>query len=200
MTITEQAWRLSHGYQEAIIDAAIAITVAEGWSAVTMGRIADDVGVSRQTVYNEVNSKAGLAEAMVMHELNRYLAVVDAAFDDNPESLVGAIHDAVIAVLRLAEGNGLLRKVVSAEYGAETELLPFLTTDAGSIFAAADAALARRAAEFDVPLDEHQVHVVIDMVVRLTLSHIMRPADSLDRVAQDVTWMVDSILASTAHH
>ena len=70
--------------------AAIALTTAEGWTAVTMGRLADDVGVSRQTVYNEVGSKAGLAEAMVLTELDRFLSLVDRGFEAHPEDLGAA--------------------------------------------------------------------------------------------------------------
>ncbi|MGZ5369646.1 MAG: TetR/AcrR family transcriptional regulator, partial [Aeromicrobium sp.] len=47
---------------ERLLDAAQEITVASSWSDVTMGRIAEIAGVSRQTVYNEVGSKPELAD------------------------------------------------------------------------------------------------------------------------------------------
>ena len=46
-----------------------------------MARLAEEVGVSRQTVYNEVGTKPGLAEAMILSELDRFLGVVNRAFD-----------------------------------------------------------------------------------------------------------------------
>ena len=70
--------------RERIVGAAAAMTTESGWSAVTMGALADRVGVSRQTVYNEVGTKPGLAEAMILHELDRFLGVVTAAFDAHP--------------------------------------------------------------------------------------------------------------------
>ena len=42
-----------------------------GLGTVTMSRLADGVGVSRQTVYNEVGTKPALAEAMILASLTR---------------------------------------------------------------------------------------------------------------------------------
>jgi AcrR family transcriptional regulator len=47
--------------RERIVAAAVEMTTSSGWAAVTMGRLADAAGVSRQTVYNEVGSKPALA-------------------------------------------------------------------------------------------------------------------------------------------
>ena len=41
------------------MDAAVRLTAQIGWSQVTMARLAQEVGVSRQTVYNEVGTKSG---------------------------------------------------------------------------------------------------------------------------------------------
>ena len=62
--------------RDRIVAAAVEMTTSSGWAAVTMARLADAVGVSRQTVYNEVGSKPALAEAMVLEELTRFLGVV----------------------------------------------------------------------------------------------------------------------------
>ena len=77
---------------ERVVAAAAALTLEVGWAGVTMGKLADRVGVSRQTVYNEVGSKPQLAEEMVLAELAKFLAVVDAAFDRHPADLVEAIR------------------------------------------------------------------------------------------------------------
>jgi len=61
--------------RERVVEAGVALTLEAGWARVTMGTVADRVGVSRQTVYNEVGTKAGLAEAMILHELDRFLGV-----------------------------------------------------------------------------------------------------------------------------
>ena len=59
-----------------MVAAAVRMNTTEGWSHVTMSRLAQAVGVSRQTVYNEIGSKPQLAEAMILRELDRFLEVV----------------------------------------------------------------------------------------------------------------------------
>ena len=71
--------------RERVVDAAVRLTAQIGWSQVTMARLAQEVGVSRQTVYNEVGTKPGLAEAMILRELDRFLASVTVAFDEHPD-------------------------------------------------------------------------------------------------------------------
>ena len=90
---------------ERVVAAAAELTCEVGWSGVTMAKLADRVGVSRQTVYNEMGSKPALAEAMVLRELATFLAAVERAFDRHPDDLVEAIRAAVTDVLVEAERN-----------------------------------------------------------------------------------------------
>ena len=129
-----------------IIEAAIETTSRDGWSAVTMGGLAEQVGVSRQTVYNEVGSKTALAEAVVAHELEGFLALVGMAFDVHHDDPVAAIEQASHAVLERARGNGLLRAIVSATHGSDSELLPLLTTNSSALIEAATSIVSGRLA------------------------------------------------------
>jgi AcrR family transcriptional regulator len=180
--------------RERVIDAAVALTGEVGWSAVTMARLADEVGVSRQTVYNEIGSKPRLAEAMILRELERFLGVVSVAFDDNPDDLVTAIRDASRTVLELAQDNTLLHAVVSATHGADTELLPLLTTHAESLLEAAKVVVRARVAPYGVALAEPELDAAIDMVVRVVLSHVMQPTDTPARTADDIAWIAARVL------
>jgi AcrR family transcriptional regulator len=180
--------------RERVIDAAVVLTSDVGWSAVTMGRLADEVGVSRQTVYNEIGSKPRLAEAMILRELDRFLGVVTVAFDEHPTDLVAAIGAASERVLVNAQDNRLLHAVVSATHGADTELLPLLTTHAESLLAAAKTVVAARVAPYDVALSEARLDAAIDMVVRVVLSHVMQPSDSPQATAADIAWIAERVL------
>src|SRR5689334_14855940 len=131
---------------ERVVATAAELTLEVGWAGVTMGKLADRVGVSRQTVYNEVGSKPQLAEEMVLAELATFLAVVDAAFDRHPTDLVAAIRDAAQGVLEVAQRNALLQAVVSGSYGAATELLPLLTSRNDALVLTATHAVSRRVA------------------------------------------------------
>jgi AcrR family transcriptional regulator len=174
---------------ERVVAAAAELTLEVGWAGVTMGKLADRVGVSRQTVYNEVGSKPQLAQEMVLAELAKFLAVVDEAFDERPDDLVEAIRSAACGVLELARSNALLQAVVSASYGAETELLPLLTTRNDALVLAATEAVAARVAAYDVGIDDRHLAAAIDMVVRLVLSHVVHPIKDPADTADDIAWI-----------
>ena len=190
MTVTSRPLTM----RERVIDAAVNLTTEVGWAQVTMARLADVVGVSRQTVYNEVGSKPLLAEAMILRELERFLGLVTVAFDAHPTDLVGAIRDASCAVLEASQDNLLLKAIVSATHGADTELLPLLTTHAGALLATSKAVVVERVSPYDVSLTPSQLDAAIDMVVRVVLSHVMQPSDSPARTADDIAWIATRVL------
>lgn len=177
-----------------IIEAAIAMTAREGWAAVTMARLAEQAGVSRQTVYNEIGSKNALADAMIAHELGRFLAVVGDAFDRHPDDLVEAIHDAVRGVLDLASGNLLVRAIVSARQGADTELLPLLTTRSETLLTDVQAMITARVTAFRTGLTGEQTGALVDLVTRAVLSHVIQPTGTPASTADGVAWLVARVL------
>ncbi|GAB3774827.1 AcrR family transcriptional regulator [Nocardioides ginsengisegetis] len=194
MTTAPDRAPLTATMRERVVEAAVALTTEVGWAQVTMARIADRVGVSRQTVYNEVGTKPGLAEAMILHELDRFLGVVNLAFDDAPTDLVEAIRGATRGVLELAQDNPLLHAVVSATHGADTELLPLLTTHAESLLAAAKIVIKDRIEPYALALDDEHLEAAIDMVVRVVLSHVMQPSASPADTSADIAWIAARVL------
>jgi AcrR family transcriptional regulator len=183
--------------RERVIAAAVVLTSDVGWSAVTMARLAEEVGVSRQTVYNEIGSKPRLAEAMILRELDRFLGVVSVAFDEHPTDLVAAIRAASEQVLVNAQDNRLLHAVVSATHGADTELLPLLTTHAESLLAAAKTVVAARVEPYGVGLAPDRLDAAIDMVVRVVLSHVMQPSGTPAKTAADIAWISERVLRTS---
>ena len=179
---------------ERVVAAAAELTLEVGWAGVTMGRLAERVGVSRQTVYNEVGSKPRLAEEMVLAELAKFLAVVDRAFDEQPDDLVEAIRSASRGVLELARTNALLQAVVSVSYGAETELLPLLTTRNDALVLTASDAVRGRVSAYPIAIDDRHLEAAIDMVVRLVLSHVVHPVAEPVDTADDIAWIASRAL------
>jgi len=180
--------------RDRLLEAAVELTTSSGWAKVTMARLADEVGVSRQTVYNEIGTKNDLAEAMVLRELDRFLAGVTRSFDENPDDLVAAIRDSARRVLKYAQDNALLHAVVSATHGADTELLPLLTTHSEYLLEGAKLVVADRVAAYDVDLPAERLAASIDMVVRLVLSHVMQPSADPTRTADDIAWIAERVL------
>ena len=180
--------------RERVIEAAAELTVEGGWSGVTMGRIAERVGVSRQTVYNEVGGKGELAESLVLWELGHFLEAVNAGFDAHPDDLPSAARDAVRRVLERAADNPLLRAAVSASEGADTGLLPLLTTDSASLAAAAAVVLELRLADYDHGIAGHRLGGMVDTIVRLVVSHVIRPSGTPEETAELIAWLVERTL------
>jgi AcrR family transcriptional regulator len=177
----------------AILSAARRLTVEEGWASITMARLADDVGVSRQTVYNETGSKPELAQALVLDELARFLGVVTAAFDAHPHDLLAAVNDAVHDVLALTDGNPLLRAVVAGTHGADTDLLPLLTTSSLPLLDASYAVVHERLAAYTD--DDEALATTTDLLVRTTLSHTMQPSTTPEATARSLAAAVTRLLS-----
>ncbi len=180
--------------RERIIGAAVRLTSSSGWASVTMARLAEEVGVSRQTVYNEVGAKPALAETMILEELARFLAVVERAFDAEPDDLTRGIERAVTDVLTYARANTLLHAVVSATHGADTELLPLLTTNAGGLLEVAKQVVLARVAPYAPGIDPTHLEPATDMVVRVVLSHVMQPSGSPQQTGADIAWLAGRVL------
>jgi AcrR family transcriptional regulator len=181
-------------WRERLIAQAAELTRAGGWQAITMAKLADRVGVSRQTVYNEIGSKRQLAEAMVMHELEVFLRAVDAAFEEHPEDLVEALREAATRVLEMARTNPLLHAVLSASHGAESALLPLLTTQAEPLIEAAHGLVRRHLDTYDHGLDEALIDPLVDMVIRVLLSHVTSPSGSPRETADDIAWIAARVM------
>ncbi len=178
-----------------MVTAAVEMTTEVGWANVTMGRLAEAVGVSRQTVYNEIGTKKALAEALILAELERFLGVVTTAFDDHPADLPAALETAIRAVLELAEDNPLLHAVVSATHGADTELLPLLTTHSLPLLELAKVAVTGRVAAYEPQLTTDELDGAIDMVVRVVLSHVMQPSGTPGATAASLAFIARRVLA-----
>ena len=180
--------------RERIVAAAIHLTSQSGWTSATMARLADLTGVSRQTVYNEIGTRPELAEAMVQSELARFLAAMTAAFESHPDDVVAALQAAVEAVLDLAHDNPLIQAVASATHGADTALLPLLTTRSADLLTtaglAADGLLRPRRPR----LPARQRADVVDVVVRTVLSHVMHPTRTPAETAASIAWIAGAAL------
>lgn len=183
--------------REGILDATERLVLDGGWSSVTMAAVAARVGVSRQTVYNDVGGKDALGEALVLRELEGFLEVVGGELSGG-DDLVEAVERTVEAVLAKALDNPLLKDVLVSAHGGEPSLLPFLTTGSDQLLARATAVLVLvigdRPDAPDVP--EVDLERVCETVVRLVLSHVVHPGAAPDAVAADVGWLVRHVLAS----
>lgn len=188
--------RRSRGTRDRVLDAAVELTAEGGWAGVTMGKLAIRAGVARQTVYNEIGTKAQLAEVMLVREVERFLGCVTRAFEAHPDDLLAAVHAASYAVLDQAADNQLLHAILGATHGADTELLPYLSSHSAGLLEVAHAVVSGGVAGYGIQAPQEQVELIVDVVVRHVLSHCVHPGDAPADVADGITWVVAGMLAA----
>lgn len=170
--------------RERALQVAHALTVERGWAQVRMNEVAELTRVSRPTLYAEFGDKRGLGEALVLRETDAFLTGIAEVLRQHQGDAQSAVTEAVRYALKQAEASPLLRAILTSARGVDQDLLPLLTTDAAPVFRAASETLV---AWFSVHFPEFShgdVGPAVDALVRLTVSHIVMPADeSLDQTA-----------------
>ncbi|MFI6131820.1 TetR family transcriptional regulator [Micromonospora sp. NPDC051141] len=169
--------------RNAIVEAARAQTVACGWDGVRMGAVARAAGVSRQTVYNEFGTKAGLAEALARREVDRFVGDVRAALGEHGADVRAAAYAAIRRTLAAAADNPLVKAILTSARGGSDELLPYLTTRSELVLTESTAALLEWAGCHLPDADPAAQAFAADSVVRLVVSHIVLPRAPVDETA-----------------
>ena len=86
----EKRQKLREERERRIVDAARDIAAAEGWDAVTIRRLSDEIGYSQPVLYTHYASKAAIVGAVALdgfRELTRLLRDATKAGSDRAESL-----------------------------------------------------------------------------------------------------------------
>ncbi|MFP5022152.1 TetR/AcrR family transcriptional regulator [Pseudonocardia phyllosphaerae] len=181
--------------RQELLAAAAAIVVEGGWARLRMQAIADEVGVSRRTVYNEFGSKPKLAEALILQVTERFLDEVEQVFLAASDPATGW-RDAVSSTLRAAETDPLLVTVLT---GAESaDFLPLLTSDSAAVVDHASARMAGTVLRRWPEIPPGPARLACESTVRLALSHIVRPGGSVGDAAHDIAELVVGYLAGVA--
>lgn len=177
--------------REETFDVAERTVAARGWHGLQMREIASQVGVSRQTLYNEFTNKHGLARALVLRLTERFLDGVERALtsEDDPRQSWAA---AVRYTLEAAADNPLLKTVLTPD-GSDA-FLPLLTTEAAPIVQAARDRITTVLQKRWPNLDPVNVTVAAETAARLTLSHVMLPLHPAEQVADDTSRVLISFL------
>jgi AcrR family transcriptional regulator len=182
--------------RERLLDAAQAMIEDAGWSKVTMAKVGDVAGVSRQTVYNEFSNKHGLAEQLAMRELSRFLDVVRERMAGET-ALVEGIRAACEGALVMGEQSLLVRTIVtSLPEEQDADFLQILTTESGEIVEAAVMVVKQSVVELypPQPVTDAELEVAVEIVVRLVLSAITRPSKPPHEAAADIAWVIGMAL------
>lgn len=159
--------------RERIMAAGLSVAETHGLTRLSMGDVAKQAGVSRQTVYKYFPAKETLIGAVVEHEAATLIAAVVAAAQgqDDPAE---AMQAALVAALRGTRDHALLDRLLRTE---PEMLLPFLTGRDSAVMGQ-----VREIAELVIGLrlpdiDRAELHRYADIVARLLLSFAVNPPD-----------------------
>ena len=162
--------------RERIMNAALEQVEDFGVRRFTIDDVARRVGVSRVTIYRHFPKKDRLIEAVLLHELNRFLRAIDEtveAYDTLEEKLVEGFVFALTFLRRHRLLNRLLR--------TEPELiLPALTVKGDAVLAAGRefiAGVARQSG--DLALTEEELEGISELLARGVLSFLVTPNSTL---------------------
>ncbi|WP_410671872.1 TetR family transcriptional regulator [Amycolatopsis sp. cmx-4-68] len=182
--------------REKLLAAAADVIGADGWAAVTMGKLAAQVGVSRQTVYKELGSKAELAEALVLRETDRFAERVVEVVAAHPGRPVDGVTAAFRCSLEAARENPLLEIALGGRQGGRDDFLPLLTSRPEAVLGRAVETVAALFARCypEVRLTPSEWAVAVEAFVRLLLSHLMQPSGSAEHASGQMRWVVGRML------
>lgn len=171
-----------------MLDAAARAIAAHGYRGMTMSAVATAAGVSRQTVYNAFGDKHSLAAALVLRESEETLNGIDAAMSAHEDVASAVAHAATFALESAADDP--LRKAALTGDG----LLALLTVEAEPQLLRARERIGTHVRRHWPDLPPGDVVAVVDSAVRLTMSHMMLPAEPPQVVAARISRLVTSYL------
>ncbi len=182
--------------RDRMLDAARTMVCTDGWSAVNMSRVAKEVGISRPVLYKEIGTKAELADALIARETGIYLAGITETLAAHPDDRLAGITAAAEYTLRNAGDNTLLKAVLSGRNEGDTALLPALVSDPEPVLGRAVAAMtvAVRAQYGFTELGDEELASIVEILVRLILSHLFQPTGSVERAIGQIGTVLAGIL------
>lgn len=185
--------------RDRILDAAAGMVRAGGWSAVSMSRIAAEVGVSRPVLYKEFGVKQALGGALVTRETDRFITGILHGMQTHPDDPVAGLTAAVDFTLREGAENALLKAIVAGVHGPDPDLLPLLTVHNEPVLHRTTAAITAQAQHlYGLPdAGVSPPNPVVDVLVRLTLSHLLQPTEHIATAVEQIRFVLTRILHET---
>ena len=185
---------------ERILAAAAQQAEDFGLRRFTMDDVARRVGVSRVTIYRYFPRKDRLVEAILLRELRRFLAAIDAAVEPY-ETVEERLIEGFVFTLTFLRKHGLLNRLLRTE---PELILPALTVNGGPVLAAGREFVARfaheEAAAGRLTLSEEDVLGVSEMLARAVLSFVLTPESVLGLQTQrEIRDFAEHYLAPVLH-
>ncbi|CAM2940254.1 TetR/AcrR family transcriptional regulator [Skermania piniformis] len=172
-----------------ILDAMRELLGERDWSRITLGDVAGRAGVSRQTLYKEFGSRAGLAQAYALRLADQLVDHVEAAIWLNVGDPRAAVRDGLTNFFIDAAEDPLIQSLLTGE--VKLDLLRLITLDSEPLVDRAADRLTRTFVESWVRAPVAEAGALARALVRIALSFIPAPP----RPDQDVPGELALVLA-----
>jgi len=184
--VSGEASRARPGEQlrDCVLDAMREELLTKDWSAITLADVARTAGVSRQTIYNEFGSRQGLAQGYALRLADRLVDDVSRAIDAHVGEIYAAFSDGFRSFFTASAADPLVISLLSG--AAKPDLLQIITTDSGPIIAHCSDRLTAAFLDSWLQPDEADAGVLARAIVRLAVSYVSMPAESLPGADHDV--------------
>jgi AcrR family transcriptional regulator len=145
----------------------------------TVDELAKRVGLSRVTIYRHFSSKNQVLDAVVLHELRKFMDEIEEVVDEY-DSLEEKVVEGFVYALSLLRSHTLLQRLLRTE---PELIVPLLTTQGAPIIDAGRefiAGFARGAAkDGQLGIDEDKLAILSEMLARLIVSVVLTPESAM---------------------
>ncbi|MFF3639268.1 TetR family transcriptional regulator [Streptomyces sp. NPDC002250] len=166
--------------RQRVLDEAWALASDSGWDRVRVADLAVWAEVSRPSIYAEFGNRAGIGHALVRREADLFLTGLAGVLDRNRTHVGLALQAGVGHALAEAERNPFIEAVLAAARGGTDALLPFLTSRPDPVLSSARTLVSAWLGDVLPHLEEHRHHEAADLLVRLSISHMLLPSPDPD--------------------
>jgi AcrR family transcriptional regulator len=194
MVVESFGERSKRRLRDELLDAAYEAIVAGGYDGLRMAEVGRQVGVSRQTVYNEFGDKWGVLQAVAGRETERFLLDVNAALAEHRDPIAG-LRAAVERALLLAADNPLVKAALGSP--GSDQASQFLTTRGQQVLELSHQRLDAHVREHWPEVPAEDATICVDVALRVVLSHIVNPGAAPAVVAEQVARVVGPFLSNS---
>lgn len=172
----------------AVFAALREVLIERPWRKVTLEAVAKRAGVSRQTIYNDFGSRAGLAEAYAFELADAFCDLVDADLAAHADSPRAGLEAALRTFFDGTTGDPLIRRVQEGD--AHPDLLRLVTSDSGPLLAHIADRLTAGVTRVWPVVDPAAARTLARTIARLGISYVAMPPETEDDVAAGLAALV----------
>ena len=180
-----------------VLATAEAALQTKGWRGLRMVEIAESVGVSRQTLYNEFLNKTVLARALALKLASEFVDKIIADIDNAPD-LFSFWRDAVFYTLERAGSDQRMKAILGAD-GSDS-FLPIFTSEGSPMIALTGGRIGQEVCRRWPDLDPTRVTDAADATARLVISYIVLASEPTEVVADRIADLGVAYVEAAGRH